>query len=242
MSYRDSRSKGVSKPKTKVNNSRSSDRRLAAGRAPASYLHTAMASSAPIQINPNNNISLSLASNINNNSNRNSALPSPTVSGIAAPAFQYVHPSTSNINSTVTAATFTTTNNTQSANQKTVQRQVGNLKWQDPTLLEWDPNHFRLFVGNLGTDANDELLYRAFMNYPSLTKVRVPIDNKSKANKGYGFVAFSDPDDYFKAFKEMNGKYIGQHPVQLKRAQTEIKPVAKKTYGNKKNRNKNKRY
>lgn len=110
----------------------------------------------------------------------------------------------------------------------TVKREVGDSKWTDPSLLEWDPNHFRLFVGNLGPDANDELLYRAFSKYPSLSKAKVPMNKKKNENKGYGFVAFADSGDYLKAFKEMNGKYVGQHPVQLKRAQTEIKPVKKK--------------
>lgn len=96
-------------------------------------------------------------------------------------------------------------------------------KWEDETLQEWDPKHFRLFVGNLGTDANDQLLVEAFDRYPSFVKARVPMDKKTGKNKGYGFVAFSSADCYLRAFKEMNGKYVGQHPVQLKRAQTSVK-------------------
>lgn len=87
----------------------------------------------------------------------------------------------------------------------------------DPTLDEWDPAHFRLFVGNLGSDANDIILLKSFGIYPSVTKVKVPMD-KNGANKGYGFVAFSDPNDYLKAFKELNGKYIGHNPCVLKKA------------------------
>lgn len=93
-----------------------------------------------------------------------------------------------------------------------------NGKKKDPTLEEWDPKHFRLFVGNLGSDANDTILLKAFGIYPSLSKVKVPIDAKSGSNKGYGFVAFSDPNDYLKAFKELNGKYIGHNPCVLKKA------------------------
>lgn len=88
---------------------------------------------------------------------------------------------------------------------------------RDPTLQEWDPKHFRLFVGNLGSDANDTILLKAFGAYPSVSKVKVPQD-KNGANKGYGFVAFSDPNDYLKAFKELNGKYIGHNPCVLKKA------------------------
>ena len=38
-------------------------------------------------------------------------------------------------------------------------------------------------------------------------------------------MAFSDGDEYFRAAREMNGKYIGSHPVLLKRSNTEIKPI-----------------
>ncbi|KAK9245757.1 hypothetical protein V1506DRAFT_229388 [Lipomyces tetrasporus] len=106
----------------------------------------------------------------------------------------------------------------------TVVRHGGGKQWEDPSLLEWDPSHFRLFVGNLGGDVSDDVLHKSFSNYPSVSKARV-IRDKSQAGKsrGYGFVAFKDPEDYFRAFKEMNGKYIGSHPILLRKAQTEIK-------------------
>lgn len=107
---------------------------------------------------------------------------------------------------------------------KTVRRSANGKLWEDDTLVEWDPNHFRLFVGNLGPDANDQLLVEAFEKYPSFVKARVPRDKRTDKNKGYGFVAFSSAEDYLRAFKEMNGKYVGLHPVQLKRAETQVKP------------------
>lgn len=87
---------------------------------------------------------------------------------------------------------------------------------------KWNPNHFRLFVGNLGPDATDEMLIGAFEKYASMSKARVVKDHKGE-NKGYGFVAFEKAEDYLRAFKEMNGKYVGQRPVQLKRAQSKPK-------------------
>lgn len=104
----------------------------------------------------------------------------------------------------------------------TIVRKSGGKTWEDSTLLEWDPKHFRLFVGNLGPDANDELLILAFSRYKSMSKAKVPMDKKTGKNKGYGFVAFSDLADYLAAFKEMNGKYVGLHPIHLKRAETKI--------------------
>ncbi|KAK7202595.1 hypothetical protein BZA70DRAFT_98840 [Myxozyma melibiosi] len=105
----------------------------------------------------------------------------------------------------------------------TVIREGGGRKWEDPTLLEWDPTHFRLFVGNLGGDVSDETMKKAFVKYPSMSRARVIREKVSGKTKGYGFVAFKDPDDYFRAFKEMNGKYIGSHPILLRKANTEIK-------------------
>lgn len=91
-----------------------------------------------------------------------------------------------------------------------------------PQNDKWDPKHFRLFVGNLGPDANDELLTAAFSKYPLMSKARVPT-GKDGANKGYGFVAFADSNDYLRAFKEMNNKFVGQRPVMLKRAESKAK-------------------
>ena len=86
----------------------------------------------------------------------------------------------------------------------------------------WNPKHFRLFVGNLGPDATDELLRSAFIKYATLSNVYVPMDKATKKPKGFGFVAFASADDYLQAFKDMNGKYIGQYPVQLKRAESSV--------------------
>jgi hypothetical protein len=112
--------------------------------------------------------------------------------------------------------------------RKTVVREGGGKTWEDATLLEWDPMHPRLFIGNLAGEVTDDSLHKAFSKYPSLVKARVVRDKKSTKSKSYGFVSFSDTDDYFRAFKEMNNKYIGSHPVTIKRATSEVKAVMKK--------------
>jgi hypothetical protein len=96
--------------------------------------------------------------------------------------------------------------------RKTVVREGGGKTWEDASLLEWDPMHPRLFIGNLAGEVTDESLHKAFSKYPSLVKSRVVRDKKSTKSKSYGFVSFSDTDDYFQAFKEMDNKYIGSHP------------------------------
>jgi len=51
----------------------------------------------------------------------------------------------------------------------------------------------------------DETLRNAFSKYPSFLKARVIRDKKSGKARGFGFVSFSDPTDYAKALKEMDG-------------------------------------
>ncbi|KAH7887698.1 hypothetical protein F5I97DRAFT_1786546, partial [Phlebopus sp. FC_14] len=127
----------------------------------------------------------------------------------------------------------------------TVLRKGGGKVWEDQTLLEWNPSWFRLFVGDLSNDVSDDVLANAFNKYTSFQKARVIRDRLSQKAK-YGFVAFSDPEDFLKAWKEMDGmrcifvfvllsgadvlrqigKYVGNRPVKLKKADdTAIRPV-----------------
>ena len=109
--------------------------------------------------------------------------------------------------------------------QKTVVRSGGGQTWQDPSLLEWDPAHFRLFVGNLAGEVTDESLLKAFSKYASVQKARVVRDKRTTKSKGYGFVSFIDGEEYFQAARDMQGKYIGSHPVLLRKSTTEIRPT-----------------
>lgn len=122
--------------------------------------------------------------------------------------------------------------------QKTVIRSGGGKTWQDNSLLEWDPAHPRLFVGNLAGEVTDDSLHKAFSVYPTIVKARVIRDGRTTKSKGYGFVSFTSTDDFFQAAKEMNGKYIGSHPVIVKRSNTEIKVTAPPKKGGKYNKNK----
>ncbi|KAL2757581.1 hypothetical protein ACRALDRAFT_1068137 [Sodiomyces alcalophilus JCM 7366] len=116
--------------------------------------------------------------------------------------------------------------------QKTVAREGGGKKWTDDTLLEWDPSHLRLFVGNLAGEVTDDSLLKAFSRWQSVQKARVIRDKRTSKSKGYGFVSFSDADDFFQAAKEMNGKYIQSHPVVVRKAKTEIKVTNVKSRDN----------
>lgn len=43
---------------------------------------------------------------------------------------------------------------------------------------------------------------------------------------GYGFVQFSQSEDFLKALKEMQGKYIGNRPIKLKKSEWEKREMA----------------
>jgi len=112
--------------------------------------------------------------------------------------------------------------------KKTVVRSGGGESWSDDSLLEWDPAHFRLFVGNLAGEVTDESLLKAFAKYPSVQKARVIREKRTTKSKGFGFVSFSDGDQFFLAAKEMDRKYIGSHPVTLRRAVTDVRSTVLK--------------
>lgn len=101
---------------------------------------------------------------------------------------------------------------------KKILRVGGGKIWEDPTLLHWDNDDYRLFAGDLGNEVTDDLLTKSFSQYPSLIKAHVVREKRTNKSKGYGFISFKDPDDYVKAMREMNGKYVGNRPITLKRS------------------------
>ncbi|XP_070691617.1 RNA-binding protein 42 [Pempheris klunzingeri] len=97
-------------------------------------------------------------------------------------------------------------------------RTAAGTSWEDPSLLEWDSDDFRIFCGDLGNEVNDDILARAFSRYPSFLKAKVVRDKRTGKTKGYGFVSFKDPNDYVRAMREMNGKYVGSRPIKLRKS------------------------
>ncbi|WVQ95142.1 hypothetical protein IAU59_002236 [Kwoniella sp. CBS 9459] len=98
--------------------------------------------------------------------------------------------------------------------RQTVIRKGNGRTWEDPTLVDWDANWYRLFVGDVSNDVNERTLDEAFNKYPSYCKCKVVRDRLSLKAK-YGFIAFKDPEDFLKAWKEMDGKYVGNRPIRL---------------------------
>ncbi len=54
-------------------------------------------------------------------------------------------------------------------------------------------------------------------------------DPRTKKSKGYGFVSFLDGNDFAKALREMNGKYIGNRPCKLSKSSWDERTVRKVT-------------
>ncbi|USW56166.1 Putative RNA recognition motif domain, nucleotide-binding alpha-beta plait domain superfamily [Septoria linicola] len=124
----------------------------------------------------------------------------------------------------------------------TVVRKGGGETWEDKSLLEWDPNKFRIMVGNLAGEVTDDSLAKAFASY-GVSKARVVRDKRTTKSKGFGFVEFEEGELGFKAAREMSGKYIGSHPVTIQRSKTDVRPATKKDnnkYKGKNNRDKSK--
>jgi RNA recognition motif-containing protein len=46
----------------------------------------------------------------------------------------------------------------------------------------------------------------------------LPPTSFAPRSKGYGFVSLLDGNDFAKAMREMEGKYIGNRPVQLRKS------------------------
>jgi RNA recognition motif-containing protein len=87
-------------------------------------------------------------------------------------------------------------------------------------------------VGDVSNDVSDAVLAEAFSKYPSFTKAKIIRDKLSQKARHsqtrlavqqltssfqakFGFVAFSDPEDFLKAWKEMDGvsSFVDLAPV-----------------------------
>ncbi len=65
-----------------------------------------------------------------------------------------------------------------------VPRKAGGEVWWDTTLAEWPPNDFRIFVGDMGNEVNDDVLTKAFQKYASFAKAKIVRDKHSNKSKG----------------------------------------------------------
>lgn len=97
-------------------------------------------------------------------------------------------------------------------------RTIGNKIWVDTTMNDWCDEDYRIFAGDLGNEVSDEHLAGVFRKYNSFLRAKVIRDKRTGKTKGYGFISFANPDDYIRAMKENNGKYLGKRPLNLTRS------------------------
>ena len=119
--------------------------------------------------------------------------------------------------------------NPNAAQDRNITRTVAGQTWKDETLLAWPEDDFRIFVGDLGNEANDDVLSAAFSRYPSFQMARVVKDKHTHKTKGYGFVSFKDPWDMTKALREMQGKYVGNRPIKVRKSTAQERDTSKNT-------------
>lgn len=113
----------------------------------------------------------------------------------------------------------TTTNNNKNKNNST-KRSAAGKTWEDPTLAEFPPNDFRLFVGNLSKDIHPQQLENCFKVYPSFAMARICYNKHDGKSRGYGFVSMLDPLDAARAAREMDQKWLGARPMKVKMSNT----------------------
>lgn len=85
----------------------------------------------------------------------------------------------------------------------------------DNSLADWPENDFRIYCCNLGNEVSDDILSNAFKKFTSFQMCKVIKDKKTEKSKGYGFVSLLECQDYIKAMREMQGKYVGNRPIKL---------------------------
>jgi hypothetical protein len=108
-------------------------------------------------------------------------------------------------------------------------REAAGQVWEDKTLLDWPEGDTRLFVGNLGNECNDDTLADAFKTkYASFAMARVVRDKHTRKTKQFGFVSFMNPFDALSAMKEMQGKYVGNRPVIIRKSTWADRTIGKK--------------
>uniref|UniRef100_A0AC34QTU2 RRM domain-containing protein n=1 Tax=Panagrolaimus sp. JU765 TaxID=591449 RepID=A0AC34QTU2_9BILA len=74
--------------------------------------------------------------------------------------------------------------------------------------------HYHVFVGDLSSEVDNNMLKQAFEKYGEISEVKVIRDAQSLKSRGYGFVTYPKKEDAEKAINEMNGQMLGRRAVR----------------------------
>jgi len=99
--------------------------------------------------------------------------------------------------------------------------------WDDPSLADWPQNDYRLFCGDLGNEVNDNTLAKVFSKYATFAKAKIIRDKRTQKTKGFGFVSFMDSNDCANALRDLQGKYVGNRPIKLRRSNWDKRDLRK---------------
>ena len=83
-------------------------------------------------------------------------------------------------------------------------------------VREYHGPEFSIFVGDLGPEVDDDLLFQTFsQHYPSCRTAKVVTDAVTGLSRGYGFVRFTDELEQQRAMVEMQGQYCGSRLMRI---------------------------
>ena len=73
----------------------------------------------------------------------------------------------------------------------------------------------KLYVGNLGTKADEATLTALFSMFGTVEKAYLIPDKETGESKGYGFVVMSTEVEAQKAINALDGKKVGDYTVKV---------------------------
>jgi len=82
------------------------------------------------------------------------------------------------------------------------------------TNKEDTTGHHNIFVGDLSSEINDEMLRKAFAPFGNVSEARVMWDQNTGRSRGYGFVAFRERAEAERAMTDMNGVWLGSRAIR----------------------------
>merc|ERR1719262_585543 len=133
--------------------------------------------------------------------------------------------STGSTSAAQAALAATNTGSTKNKKWNQMLRKGAGKFWVDSSLDDWPKDDFRIFCGDLGNEVTDDLLANAFRKYASFQKAKVIRDKRTGKTKGFGFVSFGAPEDMVEALRDVNGRYVGNRPVRLKKSSWKDKGI-----------------
>lgn len=91
--------------------------------------------------------------------------------------------------------------------------------FQSQQAIKDSENYTNIFVGDLSSEVNDEILSKAFQRFGSMVEARVMWDMTTGRSRSYGFVSFKDASDAARALEQMDGEWLGSRPIRCNWAQ-----------------------